>query len=418
MSQLLINGSNRLCGDVDIHGAKNSALPILAACLTAHGETVLHNCPNLSDVESAMQILSTLGCKCKREGHDVTVDSSNVNCCAVPAELMHKMRSSIIFLGALMSRCGCADLSLPGGCELGPRPINLHIDALRRMGVDIEEREGTLICKCDELHGEKIYLEKPSVGATENIMLAAVKARGETVIHNAACEPEIADLAAFLNGCGAKIRGAGESVVVIEGVDELHCSEHEIIPDRIEAATYLCAAAITGGELRLNKTDCSHYSAVIEALNAAGCKTRIYDGDKRMTLLSPERLNGIGKIRTDVYPDFPTDALSPFLALMSKSRGETDFTETVFQNRFSQVPQLNKMGADIIVSGNTARVIGKDKLYGAQVYATDLRGGAALIVAALGAQGETEISQIQHIDRGYEDICGSLSELGADIKRI
>lgn len=418
MSRLLINGSNRLCGSVDIHGAKNSALPILAACLICSGETVLHNCPNLSDVESALLILETLGCKCKRSMHDITVDSSNVNCCAVPAKLMHKMRSSIIFLGALIAKCGCADLSLPGGCELGPRPINLHIDALRKMGADIEDEDGRLICRCKNLHGEEIHLAKRSVGATENIILAAVRAKGETVVHNAACEPEIVDLAEFLNKCGAKIKGAGQSVIIIDGVDELHCTEHEIIPDRIEAATYLCAAAITGGEIVLNKTDCSHYSAVTDILNNAGCKIMIYDGSHRLALKAPDEIYSIGKIKTDVYPSFPTDALSPFMALMSKARGTTQFTETVFQNRFSQVPQLNKMGADIRIDGNTATVYGKDKLHGEDVYATDLRGGAALIVAALGAKGTTLISQIQHIDRGYEDICGNFSALGADIKRI
>lgn len=415
MAQLYIEGNRPLCGSVKIHGAKNSALPILAASFICDGKTVLHNCPQLSDVDAALEILRTLGCTAVRQGADVMIDSSGASNCVIPPELMHKMRSSVIFLGAVLSKCKKASICMPGGCELGPRPIDIHLKALQILGVDIHNLSGRIDCECKSLNGCEINLPFPSVGATENIILAAVTANGQTVIHNAAREPEIADLADYLNKCGAKIIGAGSSCIIIEGVSKLHGCEHTIIPDRIEAATYMAAAAITGSKITLERIIPEHIQPVMFAFREAGCTFSF--GDESMTIHSPQRLNCVKTVRTLVYPGFPTDAMNPFIAMMTVANGTSMFIETIFQNRFKQIGALCSMGANIKIEGRAAVVEGVCSLYSSTVTATDLRGGASLVVAALKADGVTKIDGLCHIDRGYEDIEGTLSQLGARIIR-
>lgn len=415
MAQLFVKGGYRLCGSVDIHGAKNSALPILAACFLADGKTTLHNVPMLSDVDATLEILKTLGCRVLRSGHDVEIDSTSAECCEIPFRLMQKMRSSIIFLGAVLGKCGRVKMCLPGGCELGPRPIDLHLASLRLLGAKISDCRGELHCSCDRLCGHEIDLPFPSVGATENILLSAVTAKGVTTVHNAAREPEIMDLAEFLVKCGAKISGAGGSVITITGVDRLGSAEHTIIPDRIEAATYMAAAGITGGELTLRKVIPSHIQPVLFAFREAGCSFDIRDDS--LKIFAPPRPSSVKSVRTLVYPGFPTDALLPFMAMQTLARGSSMFIETIFQNRYKQVDDLCRMGATIKTEGRVAVIDGVDALYGTNVFAEDLRGGAALIVAGLAAHDVTKIGGVHHIDRGYEDIEGTLCSLGAEVWR-
>lgn len=416
MANITINGGQSLCGKVNIHGAKNSALPITTAAFLCDSPVVLHNVPKLSDVAVALSILQSLGCKVKREEHSVTIYPSNCSCYKISSALMHKMRSSIIFLGAVIAKNKKASLCLPGGCELGPRPIDLHLLALRQMGVCINECKNKLDCCCKQLIGASIHLPFPSVGATENIILAATKAKGTTTIHNAACEPEITDLADFLNKCGAKISGQGSNTVEIVGVNKLTGCEHDVIADRIEAGTYMCASAITSGDVLINNINPMHLQSVIYALKQAGCEINVNDSSLR--IISPKKLNNIEFTKTLVYPGFPTDMLSPLMATMTVASGSSTFVETIFQNRFKQVGDLVKMGACIKVEGREALINGVKHLIGTKTKAEDLRGGAALILAGLCAKGETQIYNINHIDRGYEAIESGLSSLGANIKRI
>lgn len=413
--ELIINGKRRLSGEIGVQGAKNSVLPVLAACILCDGVCEIHNCPDIADVVSAMRILSALGCKCAVENRTAYCDTRDISCCEIPEELMREMRSSVVFLGAILSRCKRAVISSPGGCELGPRPIDLHLSSLRALGAVIEEDHGFLYCSAPNgLSGATIHLSFPSVGATENIMLAAVCAKGKTVIHNAAREPEISDLASFLNSAGAEISGCGSDTIEIEGVKGLTGIEHTIIPDRIAAATYLCAAAATGGEIILNGIIPSHLSATLSVLQAAGCETELRG--KQLKMLSPERPVGVSRVRTLVYPGFPTDAGPCIIALLSKANGVSVFVENIFENRFRYIDELNRLGAHISVSGRTAVIDGVQHLTGAGCSCTDLRGGAALVIAALAAEGNTRINRISHIMRGYDDIAGVLSALGADIK--
>lgn len=417
MQKLVITGEKRLSGELFVHGAKNAALPLLAACALVNGEVVLHNCPSLSDVYASCRILNRLGCPCKRNGSTVTVDSSGISGCEVPEELMREMRSSIVFLGAVLGRMGSCRLSFPGGCELGPRPIDMHISALKQMGADINEEHGVLDCSAPKgLKGAVVTLSFPSVGATENIMMAAVLAKGETVIRNAAREPEIADLAGFLNSCGARIAGAGGSTVSITGVRELKGCEYAVMPDRIVAATYLGAAAVTGGELTLTGARPADLESVLPVFEEMGCQVYVY-GD-RIYLNGKKPLRSVKTIRTMPYPGFPTDAQSIMLAVLSKAQGTSVIVENIFENRYRQVGELVRMGCNIKTEGKVAVVEGVKKLYGAKVIASDLRGGAALALAALGAEGETVIENVRLIDRGYESLEKSLSSVGADIKRI
>ena len=417
MSGFTVVGQKKLNGFINLHGAKNSVLPILAGTLIIEGVSVIHNCPQLSDVEAAITILEHLGAVITRKGHTLTVDATSVEGCEIPDTLMREMRSSIVFLGAIIARRRTAVLSSPGGCELGPRPIDLHIAALKDLGVSIDESRGVLDCRCvGGLKGSEITLSFPSVGATENIILAAVTAKGKTVIHNAAREPEISDLADFLNSAGANVQGAGSDRIEIRGVKELFSTEHTVIPDRIEAATYLCAAAVTGGKITLQNCVPGHLMPVLSTLKSAGCNIMVHN--RNVTLIAPARLKRIPVIRTMPYPGFPTDAGSPMMALLSVADGSSMFVENIFENRFRIVDELNRMGAKITTNGRVAVVEGVYNLSGANVECTDLRGGAALVIGALAAKGVTTISKTQHINRGYENLVENLEALGADITRF
>ena len=412
-----INGGRPLRGECRVQGSKNSALPILACTLLCGGETVIRNCPVLSDVEATLRILRHLGCRVKREGHIVTVDSTAVTSDEIPDVLMREMRSSVIFLGAILARNGSATLSTPGGCEIGLRPIDLHLDAMRRLGAQVREEFGRIVCEAPNgLTGANISLSFPSVGATENIMIAAACAKGVTRIANAAREPEISDLADFLNSCGARIAGAGEGSVTVEGVPRLHPTEHTVIPDRIVAATYMAAAAVTGGAIRLRSIIPAHLGPEIAVLEEAGC--RIESDCRNLRLTAPKRLNGVKMIRTMPYPGFPTDIQAPFAAMLTAADGTSVIIETIFENRYKYIGELVRFGARIRVDGRMAVIDGVEKLYGANVVTPDLRGGAALMIAGLAAEGTTRISGVRHIDRGYETPEQVLSGLSADVKRI
>lgn len=416
--KLIVNGGRKLEGELRVHGAKNSALPLLSAAVLAHGETVLHNCPELTDVDAACRILTHLGCRCRRSGSTVTVDSTNVSGYEIPDTLMREMRSSIVFLGAVLGRTGHCRLSFPGGCELGARPIDLHLAALRQMGAEIAEEHGYLDCTAaGGLHGAKITLSFPSVGATENILLAATAAKGYTEIHNAAREPEIVDLASCLGKFGAKIGGAGESVITVEGTPRAEPCEHSVIPDRIVAGTYLCAAAITRGEIILTDCEPPHMNGFIPVLEAMGARVYTYGGGK-LYLSCKKRLSAPPTIRTMPYPGFPTDIQAPFTALCSTVEGTSVFVETIFENRFRHIPELVRLGASIKTEGRVCVVQGVKRLSGAKVCAAELRGGAALVTAALAAEGTSEITGLGYIDRGYESLEGALRSVGADIKRV
>ena len=415
MTTYLVEGGCPLEGSVAIHGAKNSVLPMLAACLLAPGECVIRNCPRLSDVEASLAILRHLGCPARREGDAVVVDASAPAAWDVPDALMREMRSSVIFLGAILGRMGRARLCAPGGCELGPRPIDLHLAAIRALGGEITEEGGALLCR-GKLRGADIVLSLPSVGATENAMLAAVCADGLTTITNVAREPEIVDLQSFLTALGARVRGAGSSVITVEGGRPLHGGEHTVMADRIVACTYLAAAAAAGGEVELTGADWRTLLPVTAVLSEAGC--RVHSEPGRIILACSAPLKGVRPIRTAPYPGFPTDAQAPLMAALCKSRGCTVFVENMFDSRYRHVDELRRMGADIRTEGRVAVVYGVPRLHGARVRAADLRGGAALAVAALGAEGTTRLEDAGHIARGYQSLDGDLRALGAKIRQI
>ena len=415
MDAIHISGGHRLEGEIPIHGAKNSALPLLAATLLAADVSELTNCPRLSDVTASLAILRHLGCVVTQEGNRVTVDATHLRCGQVPDELMRAMRSSIVFLGAIVARCGEAVLTYPGGCELGPRPIDLHLSALRRLGVTVEEEHGRIRCCATRLRGAEITLPFPSVGATENILLAACTAEGTTVLRHAAREPEIGDLCGFLNACGARISGGDSGTIVVEGVPRLHGARHRVMADRIEAATSLAAAAVTGGDVTLRDCPALPVSPIFPHLEQAGCRLTV--GKDTLHITAPARLNGLGTIRTLPYPGFPTDAAAPLLAAACLAQGTTVCVETIFENRYRYVDELTRMGARIRVDGRVAVVEGVETLHSADVACTDLRGGAALLVAALAAAGETRIVELHHLDRGYEDPVSGLRQIGAVIRR-
>ncbi|MBR2579409.1 MAG: UDP-N-acetylglucosamine 1-carboxyvinyltransferase, partial [Clostridia bacterium] len=408
MSKLIIEGARRLKGEVNIQGAKNSILPILAASLATGDECIIHNCPEISDVRTTLKILEHLGCKVKFEKNTVTVNSEDVKKNNIPNLLMREMRSSIIFLGALISSVGSAEISLPGGCELGPRPIDMHIEGLRQLGLRINEGYGVLKCGNDGgLDGCNIALSFPSVGATENLIIASVKARGTTVLSNTAREPEIMDLIAFLNSCGAKIESPGEGTLIIEGVKKLHGTEYTVIPDRIAAVTYMSAAAVTVGDLLLKNVIKEHIGSVIPVFEEAGCTVQT-DGENSLRIIAPTRPYFNRMIRTMPYPGFPTDAQAPVMAMSCLADGTSVFVENIFTNRYKHVGELLRLGADIKVEGRVAIVEGVKRLLGTEVTAMDLRGAAALVVAGLGAEGRTKISGLSHIDRGYENLENNL----------
>ncbi len=417
MSRLVIDGSRRMKGEVSVQGSKNSVLPILAATLLSGEESILYNCPDLSDVRGTINILRYLGCRVEFAGNTLICDSRPLHENSIPNSLMREMRSSIIFLGALIARTGSASMCFPGGCEIGPRPIDIHLKALEKLGVIIEDDHGVFKCYApDGLNGAKIALSFPSVGATENVMICACAADGTTIITNAAREPEICDLADYLNSCGANISGAGEGTIVIEGVQKLKGVCHTVIPDRIAAATLLSGCAATGGRITLKQLIPSHMGAVLSIFEECGCDVLIKGSS--ITLDSPFIMKSPKIVRTMPYPGFPTDAQAPIMAMIAKSKGTTLFIENIFENRYLHVGGLLRMGANIKVEGKVAVLQGVESLHGTDVEAMDLRGAAALVVAGLGADGRTNVDGLKYLDRGYENIEAVLSKLGADVKRI
>jgi UDP-N-acetylglucosamine 1-carboxyvinyltransferase len=408
-----IHGGQRLEGVSFVQGSKNASLPILAASILAPLRCELHNVPKLRDVDAALRILRHLGCQAEQWGNEVYIDSTALSGCCIPHQLMEEMRSSVIFMGALIARCGEARLSLPGGCQLGKRPIDLHLAALRKMGADIQEDGAEISCRESKLHSADILLPFPSVGATENAMLAACGAKGETVIYGAAREPEIVALQEYLRATGAEISGAGSGTIRIGGMRPKDHAVIRIIPDRIVASTIACAAAAVGGNVELRGIDPKHFSTVLHFLNKAGCD--IISSNRSACIRSNGKLRGIGEVVTEPYPGFPTDAQPVLMAAVLRAQGRTVIRETIFENRFRQAPELSRLGADISCIGHTAEIRGVERLRGNALTATDLRGGAAMIVAGLAAEGETVICDDGHVTRGYENFDARLRALGAEI---
>lgn len=415
MSLYRITGGKPLIGNIRMEGAKNAVLPILAATVLNGGINIIENVPALNDVVTMLEILKNLGCYVEYRDQTVMVDSSDITSNKIPTALVKKMRSSIILLGSLLGRMGRVTTSYPGGCAIGIRPIDLHLKGLRQLGAKVE-LHGQIVCIGEDLRGTEIQLDYPSVGATENIMLAAVLAKGETVIRNAAKEPEIVDLQGFLNAMGAKVYGAGGSVIRIEGVRKLRDCNYKVITDRIAAGTYMAAAALTGGKITLEGIIIEHVHPIIDKLKEGGCL--IQTNRNNMRLIAPKRLKAVDLVRTLPYPGFPTDAQPQLMATMCTATGTSIFVETIFENRYRHINELLKLGADIKVDGRIAVVKGVSRLSGAQVTAKDLRGGAALVLAGLAAEGITEVAGVEHIDRGYEDLGDKLRHLGAEITTI
>ena len=416
MSEFHISGGIPLEGELTVHGAKNSVLPILAACLLTRRQVTIQNCPRLTDVSAALTILEHLGCTARWEGNTVVLDPSAADGTEIPEGLMRSMRSSIIFLGPLLARNGLARLTYPGGCELGPRPIDLHLAAMRQLGAKVTEGPEGLCCE-GRLVGCDIHLSIPSVGATENAMLAAVGAAGETTITNAAREPEIMELQRFLNLLGGKVRGAGSSTISVEGMRPLFGGSYTIMGDRIVAITLMSAAAAAGGTVRLEGVDWRHVSTVSAVLAEAGCGVYSDSGGVTVSRDAGRPLRGVPTIRTAPYPGFPTDGQAPVMAALAAGQGTTMFVENMFDSRYRHVPELVRMGADITTEGRVALVRAVSKLHGARVEAADLRGGGALAVAALGAEGDTVLSGVHHIDRGYERLETLVCQLGGSMTR-
>ena len=416
MPALLVSKSPPLSGEVTIHGAKNSVLPILAATLLCRTPCVLHNCPDILDVTHTRAILHSLGCASERRGASVYIDPRSCAGHSIPPELAASMRASSLFLGALLARQGEASLSLPGGCQLGKRPIDIHLAALRQMGAQIEENGGEISCSADKLRGTELRLPFPSVGATENIMLAATAAEGVTVIHGAAREPEISALASYLRLLGSRITGDGTDTVTVEGPICEASAEYRIIPDRIVASTLACAAAATGGDVELRGVDPTHFSTVLHFLKLAGCD--IISSKRSVRLRSDGKLTAVGEISTSPYPGFPTDMQPQITVTLALAEGTSVVTESIFENRFKYVDELARMGGRIKVEGNTAIITGVKKLTGAQVEAPDLRAGAALVIAGLAAEGYTTVDEIGYIQRGYEHFEKKLQGLGAVIEKV
>lgn len=412
MDKLIVTGKKAIHGEVTISGAKNAVLPIIVGALLAEDITVLHDVPKLSDVATIKEVLEILGAKITFENHTMTIDSRDLNNWDAPYNYVQKMRASVLIMGPLLARLGKAKISMPGGCAIGTRPIDLHLKGLEALGADIQINHGDMnaVVPGGKLKGNRIYLDFPSVGATEHIMMAATTAEGTTVIENAAEEPEIVDLANFLNSMGANVRGAGTNVIKIEGVEKLHGTTYTIIPDRIEAGSYMIAAAITGGDLLVKNVIIDHIKPLIAKM--IECGIEIIEEGSNLRVRSNGRLKAVD-IKTMPYPGFPTDMQAQFMALMTVAEGTSVFTETVFENRFMHADELRRMGANIKIDGRNAIVEGVSRLTGCKVKATDLRAGAALIIAALAAEGQTEITELQYIDRGYEDLIEKFQTIGA-----
>lgn len=415
MDKYIVGGGKKLEGMVRVHGAKNAVLPILAATVLSGDVCRIYDCPRLSDVSHTIKILETLGCSVIFSGSTLTVDATSADKWEIPEELMREMRSSIIFLGAVASKMGKARLCAPGGCELGNRPIDLHIKALRELGMTLHEENGFIEARADKMHSGDIHLSFPSVGATENIILSAVGLKGETTISNAAREPEIVDLCEFLIKMGADIEGVGTEFIRIKGVAHLHGAEHRIIPDRIVASTLMCASMTTNSEIELLNVRSSHLGAVVSVLRESGAKIEFFKD--KMYIRAPQKILPVDIIKTQVYPGFPTDSQSVVMAALCKSEGTSVIVENLFENRFKIIPELAKMNADIIQDGRVAVIKGA-KLCPAHLRAMDLRGGAALVVAALGADGESIIEGVNYIERGYEDLDKMITTLGGDIIKM
>ena len=416
MGTYIVQGGRKIQGEFAVRGSKNAALPILAASLLAEDEVVLEQLPRIRDVSLTLEILGELGCIISQEGRTVTIDSRPLCKAAIGSDTVGKMRSSILFLGALLGRCGEAELAYPGGCCIGRRPIDLHLSAFEKMGVHIKEEDCILHCHAPAVTGCHIYLTFPSVGATENILLLAAKAEGVTVIHNAAKEPEVVALARFLRAMGAEIYGEGTNSILVEGGSRLHGACFAIPADRIEGGTFLCAAAITGGELCLRGLEREQMGAVLSVLHATGCRF-LWEENDILWMKPPKKLRSDFAIVTGPFPAFPTDLQPLLMSLLTLAEGSCMISETVFEARFSQGKELCRMGADIRISGRNAEVIGVEKLHGAEVFAKDLRCGAALIVAALAAEGESIVHGAEYVERGYEAIENAFSFLGGKIRR-
>ena len=415
MPKIIVKKSAPLRGTVKIDGAKNAVLPIIAATLLADGKSVLKGVPNLRDVHVISDLLRHLGAEVTYEGTTLTVDASNITTCEAPYELVRKMRASFLVMGPLLARFNHTKISMPGGCAIGTRPIDLHLKGFKSLGAEVEIDHGFVEAKTEKLTGNKLYLDFPSVGATENIMMAAALAEGTTIIENAAEEPEIVDLANFLNEMGANVKGAGTNTIKIKGVESLKGAEHTVIPDRIEAATYMVAAAMTKGDITVENVLMEHLKPIIAKLRETGCE--IIEMGNAVRVIGPEVLKPID-IKTLPHPGFPTDVQAQFMAMLTIANGTAVVIETVFENRFMHVAEFNRMGADIKIEGRSAIVNGVDKLYGAKVNATDLRAGAALILCGLIAEGETQIGEIYHIQRGYVDIDKKIRALGGNIEIV
>ncbi|WP_172203532.1 UDP-N-acetylglucosamine 1-carboxyvinyltransferase [Niveibacterium sp. COAC-50] len=415
MDKLLITGGRPLAGEVAISGAKNAALPILCAALLSDEPLVLTNVPRLNDIGTMLKLLAQMGVKVERDGDTVTLDAKGLDNPLAPYELVKTMRAAVLVLGPLMARVGHAKVSLPGGCAIGARPVDQHIKGLQAMGAEVQVEHGYIDAKVGKLRGARLFTDMVTVTGTENLMMAACLADGETVIENAAREPEVVDLANCLVSMGAQISGAGTDVIRIRGVAKLHGATHRIMPDRIETGTYLCAAAVTGGQVRLTGTSTNYSDSVVDKLMDAGCEI----GSERdaITLKAPARLKAVS-LRTAPYPAFPTDMQAQFMALNVVADGTAIIRETIFENRFMHAVELIRLGANIRIDGNTAVVTGVDKLQGATVMATDLRASASLIIAGLVAEGETLVDRIYHLDRGYERLEEKLGALGATVKRV
>ncbi len=416
MNKLMINGGITLAGDVRISGAKNAVLPILAATLLAEGPATIENVPHLHDVTTTVELLGCMGVMVSiDEKLSVEVDCSTIENYTAPYHLVKTMRSSILVLGPLLARFGEAEVSLPGGCAIGSRPVDLHIKGLQDMGAEIEVSNGYIHAKADRLKGARLVMDIVTVTGTENLMMAAALADGTTIIENAAREPEVVDLANFINAMGGKVSGAGTDTITIEGVETLHGTRYRVLPDRIETGTFLVAAAITGGSIKVKDTAPHLLDSVIEKLREAGAKIEV--GDDWIFLDMEGKRPKAVNIRTAPYPGFPTDMQAQFAALNTIAEGTSTVVETIFENRFMHVQELKRMGADIEIEGNTAIIRGVDGLTSAPVMATDLRASASLIIAGLVASGETEVQRIYHIDRGYENIEEKIALLGAKIRR-
>ena len=415
MAKIIVRKSNPLVGKVKIDGAKNAVLPIIAATLLAEGKSVLKGVPDLKDVHVISDLLRHLGAEVEYKDGNLTVDASNITTCEAPYELVRKMRASFLVMGPLLARFNKTKISMPGGCAIGTRPIDLQLKGFKALGANVIIDHGFVEANTEKLLGSKLYLDFPSVGATENIMLAASLAEGTTIIENAAEEPEIVDLANFLNEMGADVKGAGTNTIKIKGVKSLKGAEHNVIPDRIEAATYMVAAAMTKGDITIENVIMEHLKPVTAKLIEAGCE--VIEMENAVRVIGPEVLKSVD-IKTLPHPGFPTDVQAQFMAMDVVANGTGVVIETVFENRFMHVAEFNRMGANIKIEGRSAIVTGVDKLYGSKVKATDLRAGAALILCGLIAEGETEIGDIYHIQRGYVDIDKKITALGGNIEII